>query len=481
MTTHADVTGPIDTSLSRPEPLKNPETFKGINIFRKTKKKDNKQLPHMSVAFPVEAFPKGIQNIISETNRVLKFPVDFIGTAILYASSVSIGNNCKIEVKYTWLESAVFYFALVGPSGTMKSPPLSFALNPLHELDAKHYDEYKNDRRLYNQKNLNNSKDKGVSGDDVVVRPVLKKYLVTDITKEALSEVHENNPRGIGVYVDELAAWFKNFNRYNNGSDQEFWLSTWSLKPIVVDRVGSGSRSIKDPSISVIGTIQSKLLYLMAKDDRGANGFIDRVLFAMPTSLKKEKWSSEQLNPIVKQQWAGTVKGLIAFADELKANQPDSPKVYKFSSPALDILSEWQSKNADLSNGIDEDSIKGIYSKLETYAIRFCLTLHLLEFACSAYTPDEIQPSTVNGALQLIEYFRDTAQRVNDIINNKDPLDGLPVKNQELYNALPAMFATKEAIQLGNDYGFAERTVKRMLNNEELFRWIRQGQYEKRL
>lgn len=463
------------------DPLKKPGTFKNVNIFQRTKKPDNRPLSQNPIAYPVEAFPKGIQDIILETNRVLKFPVDFIATAIIYAASVCFGNNCKVEVNSAWLESGVFYFALVGPSGTMKSPPLTFALSPLNEIDAKHYSVYLDERNRYNQQNSQTAKDKGNSGNDFLDKPVLKKHLVTDITKEALSEVHENNPRGIGVNVDELASLLKNFNRYNNGSDQEFWMSTWSLKPIVVDRVGSGSKFIKDPFISVIGTIQSKLLYLMAKDDRGANGFIDRVLFAMPFDIKKEKWSREQLNPIVKQHWAGIVKRLIDFADELKVSQPDSPKVFKFSSPAFDILYEWQSKNADLSNGIDDDSIKGIYSKLEIYAIRFCLTLHLLEFACSAFTPDEIQPSTVNGALKLIEYFRDTALRVNDIINNRDPLDGQPVKNQAFYTALPITFATKEAIQLGNDYGFAERTVKRMLNNEELFRWIRQGQYEKRL
>ena len=53
---------------------------------------------------------------------------------------------------------------------------------------------------------------------------------------EALAEVHKFNKRGIGVYADELAGWFKNFNRYNKGSEMEFWLSQWSSKPINIDR-----------------------------------------------------------------------------------------------------------------------------------------------------------------------------------------------------------------------------------------------------
>ena len=35
----------------------------------------------------------------------------------------------------------------------------------------------------------------------------------------SLADVHKFNKRGIGVYSDELASWFKNFNRYNKGSE----------------------------------------------------------------------------------------------------------------------------------------------------------------------------------------------------------------------------------------------------------------------
>ena len=69
-----------------------------VFLDRKTKKQDNMQLPHKPAAFPVEAFPKGIQDIIIETHRVLKYPLDFIAASILYTASVAIGNTCKIEV-----------------------------------------------------------------------------------------------------------------------------------------------------------------------------------------------------------------------------------------------------------------------------------------------------------------------------------------------------------------------------------------------
>lgn len=44
------------------------------------------------------------------------------------------------------------------------------------------------------------------------------------ITPEGLSYIHAQNKRGLCLWSDELSAWFKNFNRYNNGSEEQFWL-----------------------------------------------------------------------------------------------------------------------------------------------------------------------------------------------------------------------------------------------------------------
>ena len=116
--------------------------------------------------------------------------------------------------------------------------------------------------------------------------PIWEQLLVTDFTPEALIEVHKFNKNGIGVYADELASWFKNFNRYNSGSEEQFWLSVWSGKPIRINRKTSEPIFISLPFISVIGTIQPAVLKELAKD-RTENGFMDRILFVIPDDLKK--------------------------------------------------------------------------------------------------------------------------------------------------------------------------------------------------
>ena len=49
-----------------------------------------------------------------------------------------------------------------------------------------------------------------------------KRFLFSDVTPEGLIYIHAQNKRGLCLWTDELSAWFKNFNRYNNGSEEQF-------------------------------------------------------------------------------------------------------------------------------------------------------------------------------------------------------------------------------------------------------------------
>lgn len=91
--------------------------------------------------------------------------------------------------------------------------------------------------------------------------PMRRRFIVSDITPEGLSFIHAQNKRELCLWTDEFLAWFKNFNRYNSGSEEQFWLPVFSAKATISDRKGNrNSIFIKRPYISVVGTIQKKIL-----------------------------------------------------------------------------------------------------------------------------------------------------------------------------------------------------------------------------
>jgi hypothetical protein len=429
--------------------------------------------------FPVEIFPEAIQEIICATNECLNFPIDYIGSSMLFATSVAIGNTHKIEIKKGWTETGVVYLSIVGRAGTNKTPPLSFVLKPIERRDEFKFQKYQKEQQEYDNIMSLSKKERGEKGSNEPIKPVWEQLLVTDFTPESLAEVHKFNKKGIGVYVDELASWFNNFNRYNKGSEEQFWLSVWSGKPIRINRKTSEPTYIPLPFISVAGTIQPGVLNELAAN-RTENGFLDRLLFVVPDNLKKEYWSETELNPRIAENWNNIISKLLDLSVLQDETNNPQPEILKFSPEAKAILFDWQRKLTDESNNPENEAMSGIYAKMEMYAARLALCLEMMRFACGESDKKNVGIEAVQGAIKLVEYFKKTAFKVHSIISNASPLDKLPTDKQTLYIALPDTFTTSEGVQVAESMGMAERTFKRFLSNRELFNNHTRGEYEKR-
>jgi hypothetical protein len=81
----------------------------------------------------------------------------------------------------------------------------------------------------------------------------------------------------------------------------------------------------------------------------------------------------------------------------------------------------------------------------------------------------------------LVEYFRNSATKVNSILSDSTPLDLQPENKRTLYDALPEKFATGQGLSIAEGLGIPERTFKRFLNDKELFNNVSWGNYEKRI
>ena len=430
--------------------------------------------------FPVEVFPLPVQQVITATNEHLNFPIDFIGASLLYAVSVAIGNTHSVEVNGGFQQRAVLYLAIVARAGTNKSHPLSFALHPIVEQDKRTYRQYEQQRHEYEKAVSLSKRDREQQAIDEPIKPVGQKLLLSDFTPEALAEVHKFNKRGIGVYVDELAGWFKNFNRYNKGSEMEFWLSQWSGKPINIDRKTGEPVFIPLPYISVAGTIQKGILNELAKDSRTQNGFIDRILFVIPDNIQKEYWSETDLPPVVYENWERIISNLLNLTVTNDDTLNPSPEVLKFTPEAKRILFDWQKVNTDQCNAAENEALSGIFSKMDMYVLRLALILEMMRYACNESNKKAVCTEAVQGAVKLVEYFKNSAVRVNAILSNASPLDKHPADKQALYKALPNTFTTEIGLKIAEGLGVAERTFKYFLKERELFRRISRGEYEKR-
>jgi hypothetical protein len=356
--------------------------------------------------FPLDAFPSDIQDIILNLKQKQSFPIDFTGSSLLFAASVAAGNG--FYVRRPFFQTPLIYLVLVANSGQVKSHPLSFATQPFVEMDKQNFDHYKAEKEAY-------------EADDTgeMAEPVWKQNIVRDSTPEALYRIHMANKLGLGHHVDEFAALFESFDRYNNGSDRSFWLSLWSQQPISKNRVKSEDQFIAQPFISIAGTLQTPLLNKLASNNLLESGFLDRILFTFPSGLKAARWSDQPRIEDEKGQWHQIIKHI---REEAETNIAYDSAPMEFHEEAFRELKDWQRRNA---SAIDEANDNGdhlkaqMLAKLDVYAVRLSILMSVL------YDPEsqEITKRHVNSALSLVEYFRQCGQKVRDRISEEEPAD----------------------------------------------------------
>lgn len=431
--------------------------------------------------FPVHVFPAKMQRIILELNTTCAFPIDYTASAMLAAISVAIGNTHRVEIKRSWQESAIVYIAIVGRPGDCKSHPLTFVMRPLVNADWKNNQEFQKKHCEYQHAVAMSRKERINSGlDEFPKEPKRLRYLVSDVTQEGLSAIHSHNPRGLCLWVDELSAWFKNFTRYNTGSEEQFWLSAFNGSTTMSDRKNcQHSIFIKRPFISVVGTIQKRLLTELANGERAANGFIDRILFAMTKSNGKPRWNENEVRDDLDREWERILNRLLSVECVINEDKEPIPTVMRFTPDAKRRLYEWQHENASLCDKEMSDNVVSFFCKLEIYVLRFCLILRLIRWAVSEDQPrpSDIGDDDVTGAIELAEYFRSNALSVLTCISE----ERLNELHRTVYDHLAEEFSTADGIRVAARFGMKDHTFKMFLtrNLNTLFRRVRQGLYRK--
>jgi len=432
--------------------------------------------------FPLHALPITLQEIVQETNECLNFPVDFTAASLLHAGSTAIGNTHA--TKWKWSESGCMFLVLVGNPGTIKTHPPNYAYAPFAEIDRRNYKGYKEAFRSFE---ITAATFDRKSGAEPPQKPVLQKHIVSDTTIEALINVLQNNPRGVCSHNDELAGWVNNMNRYNNGSDLQQWLSIWSNQAIVVDRKSSGAVRIDKPFVNVIGTIQPAIIDEMARDNKGKNGFLDRLLFVKPKGLKRQAWTTKTLDPMITGKWFGIIEKLLTLDFSIDAQGNELTNYLWFTPEAEKVLRAWQQRSIIDDEAFESETRDGISAKVETYAFRFSLILQLFKWACGEADKRCIEADTVESAIQIAEYFKQSALEVADYISGKNTLDRLPEIKKAVYKCLAKSFTKEDAntvwaeINSGypEDRRLTARTLDNWLNDTALFIKVKHGWYSK--
>ncbi len=344
--------------------------------------------------FPVDVFPQALKRLVLDGSTALPCPPDYIALPTLVVVGSFIGAGRPLRIKSGWEERAVIYGAIVGHTGSRKSPALEHAMAPARRRDSWLSAQYEADLRTHKEKQRQARIDKEEFSD---APPVPQQHVTTDTTVEALADVLRANPRLL-VYRDELTGLVASLNQYKGGkgADKQFWLSAWSSQDYTVNRKGQDPLRIARPFLSVIGNIPPDMLGDLA-DRRGReDGFIDRILFAYPDPVTVN-WTDGAADSKLQDAYVNAC---------LKIGKlPDA--TLKLSAAAKAEFSVWFDEHNRTHDGPG-----GSWAKMDGYCARLASIVHHLRWAYKEIkSADEVDVESVRRATTLIAYFKNHAIR----------------------------------------------------------------------
>lgn len=424
---------------------------------------EKQEIDKSKLEFPLDIFPDKIQYFIMENHNKINLSIDYMGSALIWLLSLSVGNSCKINIENKFLAGATVWIGLLGDAGVGKTPSVNAIIKPLKNKNAFEVKQYLMELEKYEHWiKLDKEEKKNVEKQD---KPVKKQFIVGDVTLEALTDLHEENPNSVGVYKDELAGWVKDMNKYRAGSDKEFWLSCWSEEQAILTRRTAKSVFVDKPLIPVLGGIQPGIFAQLATEENKDNGFLDRMLVSYP-DIKVEYYNrnkiAEELNEWYEGYITGFYENIRKFVIQFDERGDIKPWICEFETDAINEYIRIHDKITDMQNSDSENEyVKSMLAKQKVYIPRFALLLNCLksyDIEDNSKSINWITKDAILGAEKLSDYFISMAKKVKfNSLESKElkdyilTLKGMSIeeKIKNISEAIPD-FNKKELAQILN-------------------------------
>ena len=368
--------------------------------------------------FPRFALPDVAANYITQASESIGCDEAYIALPLISALASAVGNTQRIQLKNDWREPCIVWTAVIGESGTHKTPAQRLALQYLQDKQKHANEQFQVQQEQYEIEQLDYEdrfkawrKSKNSEQPIKPQSPILRRYLCNDITVEALTTRLQDNPRGIMIVRDELAGFFESMDAYKQGSgDVAQYLEMFQGNPMQVDRKSGNTPVIYVPkaSVSITGGIQPDALRRSLGKRNIENGLAARFLMANPPR-KAKQWTDSIIEHQTIQRMGEVFDALLnlSFIGE---DEPNSwPLTDDAQSLWIDFYNEHNQQQSNLAG-----ELAAAWSKLEAYAARFALLIHLVRIADQDCSADMkcVDVTSMLQAIELINWFCEETKRV---------------------------------------------------------------------
>ncbi len=243
-----------------------------------------------------------MENLIVSICRARGVECDMVLPAALVALSAAAGSNFRLRAA-GYVNPCNLWACVVAPSGSNKSQPAADVFEPLTEINRLLYDIYREEvESALAGKGGNKKKVDEATLMRTIKRPQL---IISDTTPEARNQALGDNPHGLLLYADELSTFLGGIDRYSSGNDAAQLMSIHDGKDLQINRKTDFMQCVRNPFLSVFGTIQPKLYIELLMNERLVNsGFSQRILVFCPEPTQDNEYADLVApDPEAVRQW----------------------------------------------------------------------------------------------------------------------------------------------------------------------------------
>lgn len=379
-------------------------------------------------AFPLHVFHKDVLPFINSLVDVYDMPRSYVGLSMLMAYSTAIGTAAAVYENEEMPNFLGAWGCLIGVSSAGKSLCNAFIFRPIYEKQKEYDRAWNTETEGLTPYERSQQKLKTAVFRDVHVATLMR-YVMPD------------NPKGVLKDADEILEWINGMNQMSKkgeGTDEQFYLSSWNCRTYSAIRSGKDKYTISRPFINIIGGVQPSVAPKLFANNRDTTGFIFRVLFAPPEKHKIARPNmGAEVNPEFQKIHNDALKMML---EKLPVEEDDQqPWKWRLSPHAKDLKKKWMDETINRINSMNDlneiEIHSGIYGKIQEYINRFAGILAVADYTYwklhdgqkttfdldtreyMTSMPQVIEGGVMSRALELANYFYRSAAETHRIVS----------------------------------------------------------------
>ncbi len=402
---------------------------------------------------PLAMVPESLKLWLQDISYRMQCPLEQAAIPALVMIGSVIGAGCSIRPKRhdSWMIVPNLWGGIIGPPSSLKSPALAETLSPLVHLEKEAREEFQAEQENYLRtleayKIMKDAKvsqiksglksSQGSLSYDIIAgemnqleipeEPSCRRFKTNDTTIEKMTELLEQNPRGLMLFRDELMGLLTMWDRQGREADRAFYLEAWNgYGSHTTDRIERGTTHCDHMCVSIMGGTQpTKILRYLQKAIRGIDndGLVQRFqLFVYPDDHKNWKLVDHYPDQAAKQKVFQIVK-TISEMDFIHqgAYQEEEKGIpyYRFSQEAQELFYEWLTELETVKLRGSEDPILVEHlAKYRKLMPALALIFHVIEVA-NGTADGDVSLEAAQKAAAWCDFLELHAKRIYGMARN---------------------------------------------------------------